>query len=481
MDKILVIEDEPLERIALCGNIRRIYGDSVEIFQAEDGTEALDICMEQTPDIAVVDINIPGITGLELIQVLTQQHFAGKVIILTAYDTSGYIRKALSLGVSDYLLKPAASSELKKAFDKCFAALDKERRQIRETRMQSAMSYYTQTSIVNDILNGQPPEKLLTEVYDWPENEKLSSCLLRTEAADAFREELDKTVSPLVEIFTSELGGKFLAILQCTANSGEDSCLRLRVMLQSFISMYESKHAKAAIEAFGPLVSYTELREAVAGGGKTLQHLYHTLGDSEDLKRLSRKWEKKLRERNAESFVKMLKRRMVSNGNYWGHVSLLISVLASFDETVNLNDICRIFAGDRPYVHFQSWLQKEFENTQNAADRGQDEIAHILSWMEEHYMEDISRQDAAREAGLSETYFSNQFSQKTGTTFVNSLNRIRIIHAQEKMQAGEKNLKEIAASCGFYNHRYFLDVFRKYTGRSVTEYIREIEGGENRI
>jgi YesN/AraC family two-component response regulator len=48
------------------------------------------------------------------------------------------------------------------------------------------------------------------------------------------------------------------------------------------------------------------------------------------------------------------------------------------------------------------------------------------------------------------------------------------------MQSGEKNLKNIAVSCGFYNHRYFFDVFKKYTGCSATEYIKNIESGEKK-
>lgn len=99
--RVLIVEDEPLEQIALCGNVKKIYQDKLEILTAEDGIEAKRICAERKPDIALVDINIPGISGLELIHFLVEQKFAGKILIITAYDTSDYIRQALTLDIQN--------------------------------------------------------------------------------------------------------------------------------------------------------------------------------------------------------------------------------------------------------------------------------------------------------------------------------------------------------------------------------------------
>ena len=58
------------------------------------------------PDIAIVDINMPGLTGLEALKILKLKSFSMKIIINTAYNDFAYIQEALALGASGYLLKP---------------------------------------------------------------------------------------------------------------------------------------------------------------------------------------------------------------------------------------------------------------------------------------------------------------------------------------------------------------------------------------
>src|SRR5690606_23419680 len=82
------------------------------ITQAEDGDQALRLLRQQTFDVLLTDIEMPGRSGLELAQWLQQQKSPTKTIIITTFGRAGYIRRAIDMGVDGFLLKDAPSAEL---------------------------------------------------------------------------------------------------------------------------------------------------------------------------------------------------------------------------------------------------------------------------------------------------------------------------------------------------------------------------------
>lgn len=83
--------------------------------EASDGAEAVELVASQQPDVAVFDIQMPRMTGLEATQRVKQQHPKTRVLILTAYEEEPYIFAALQAGASGYLLKTASPAELVRA------------------------------------------------------------------------------------------------------------------------------------------------------------------------------------------------------------------------------------------------------------------------------------------------------------------------------------------------------------------------------
>ncbi len=89
--------------------------DIVVIGEADDGAEAMQLVAELEPDVAVLDIRMPRVTGIEATRRI-KQHFPNiKVLILTAYDDDPYIRALLQAGADGYVLKTAHADELVKA------------------------------------------------------------------------------------------------------------------------------------------------------------------------------------------------------------------------------------------------------------------------------------------------------------------------------------------------------------------------------
>jgi DNA-binding NarL/FixJ family response regulator len=82
---------------------------------AADGNTALALILETSPDVVVMDISMPGLTGLELVQRVAQERAAVKVLVLTVHEDRAYVQRVLSAGARGYLLKRSAAEELVRA------------------------------------------------------------------------------------------------------------------------------------------------------------------------------------------------------------------------------------------------------------------------------------------------------------------------------------------------------------------------------
>jgi two-component system response regulator DesR len=111
MIRILIAEDQALVLGALAA-LLRLEADVDVIGQAHNGQEALALCQSLRPDIVLTDIEMPLMTGLELAAALAESGSPAKVVIVTTFSRSGYLRRALAAGVRGYLLKDAPADTL---------------------------------------------------------------------------------------------------------------------------------------------------------------------------------------------------------------------------------------------------------------------------------------------------------------------------------------------------------------------------------
>lgn len=114
--KILLAEDQSMVRGALAALLSMENG--FEITQAEDGDRAWLLMKQNSYDILLTDIEMPGRSGLELAQWVLQQKLPTKTIIITTFGRAGYIRRAIDMGVAGFLLKDAPSDQLIQAIYK---------------------------------------------------------------------------------------------------------------------------------------------------------------------------------------------------------------------------------------------------------------------------------------------------------------------------------------------------------------------------
>lgn len=122
MYKILVAEDETIERKMLCRALNNYLGEDCRICEARNGREALALALQEQPQLAILDIQMPGISGLEVARSIRQEGLPCAVLFLTAFDNFSYTRQAIAVRATDYLLKPYDEQELLSSVD---AALER--------------------------------------------------------------------------------------------------------------------------------------------------------------------------------------------------------------------------------------------------------------------------------------------------------------------------------------------------------------------
>jgi len=111
MIRVLIAEDQTLVLGALAA-LLRLEDDLEVVGTAGNGKDALALCRQLVPDIVLTDVEMPQMTGLELAAQLAADGLPGKVMILTTFARSGFLRRALSAGVRGYLLKDAPAETL---------------------------------------------------------------------------------------------------------------------------------------------------------------------------------------------------------------------------------------------------------------------------------------------------------------------------------------------------------------------------------
>ena len=114
MIRVLLAEDQAMLRGALAA-LLALESDIEVLGSAPDGETAWREVQRLKPDVLISDIEMPGLTGLELAQRIRRHELPVKVIIVTTFARSGYLRRALEAGVGGYLLKDAPAEQLAEA------------------------------------------------------------------------------------------------------------------------------------------------------------------------------------------------------------------------------------------------------------------------------------------------------------------------------------------------------------------------------
>ncbi len=155
--KVLLADDEQIERMALAKRLHKHFGDSLVIWQAADGNEAVRLCFKERCQIVIMDISMPELNGVEAAEQIRRLDEDCEIIFLTAYDEFSYAKRAIAIHALDYLLKPCEEEELTAVMEEAVGRIQK-REQFEKLHMEQEMPEETGAEMPEPDLEEEPDE-----------------------------------------------------------------------------------------------------------------------------------------------------------------------------------------------------------------------------------------------------------------------------------------------------------------------------------
>ena len=127
MIKILIADDEGYQRALLADIVDKRFGRGAEVRTAENGRLAVDAAALWAADVALMDIEMPGLSGIDAARQILAQRPACKIIFITAYSLFTYAHEAVKLGACDYILTPVDPDDVERAVRRAAAQAEAQR------------------------------------------------------------------------------------------------------------------------------------------------------------------------------------------------------------------------------------------------------------------------------------------------------------------------------------------------------------------
>lgn len=125
MYRVLLADDEQIERMALARRLMRRFGDILQISEATNGKEAIQLYQKEHSQIIIMDISMPELNGVEAAEQIRSMDEDCIIVFLTAYDEFSYAKRAIVIRALDYLLKPCDEEELTAVMEEAMRLTDK--------------------------------------------------------------------------------------------------------------------------------------------------------------------------------------------------------------------------------------------------------------------------------------------------------------------------------------------------------------------
>ncbi|MDF0725954.1 response regulator [Cytobacillus sp. S13-E01] len=220
MIRILIAEDEMIERKSLCFLLGKYFKDKIEIVgEVINGRDAIDKTMYLSPDIILMDINMPEMDGLQASEQIKKLMPRCEIIIMTAYSYFDYAKKAITLGVTDYLVKPYPSEQFCESIERLIEKVDQK---IAETnqlnilkKKTESLSYFIEREMIMELVHSR--DRSTQQLIHYKnvlgiQDEEFICVVYRTLSSDPFTEDtLDRVIERYKAITPNVVGYFFLS------------------------------------------------------------------------------------------------------------------------------------------------------------------------------------------------------------------------------------------------------------------------------
>lgn len=499
---IVIADDEEIERKALCLLLQKEFPDIAVAAVACNGTEMVSVLQHYQPDIAIVDVNMPGINGIDAIDLLRARGSKTHFIINTAYDDFAYVQRAVSLNIDAYILKPEKRSTTIETIRKLCRQIDAAResnhsqQQIDElfTRVHSVL----ESEIMYSLFIGEPAQEnfeTYCEMHGLQFEAGAVAALIPVRDSGGI---LSKGKDTLRTVLDEELGNSCAYLVSVTK---ANICLLLFVEKRNMqeqqrwisdilrVTISRIKRAlKLSVRAgvgsvytsFGQMGnSYRESLLALMMPTEDEVSFYHPQNaaqstEAEVLVRLLREGD--LQRIHAE--LSHMRLPLQSSDGLavilWQEISRILREQGDsgpgFNEQLAQTGsaLKELPSQADPTVLLLEGLSRlsALLSEQNTVSESS-YVGQALQYIGEHYAEDISLDLVAEQIGISPYYLSRLFKAERGESFVEYLTSVRMKNAVRLAEETRLSIREIAARTGYASPTYFCRVFKKYTGSTI--------------
>lgn len=512
MYRVLIADDEPIECQGLEMMLKNYFEDIEVLPSVYNGVDLIKSVTENKPDIAIVDINMPGLNGLEALEILKMKALSVKMIINTAYSDFELVQQAIVLGASDYILKPTDQEKFCHTMKRVCEMIDQEKEEDQKTKVSTQildqMREIMEEEIMSSIILGTPDERsfsLYLKESQIPYRGGMfvtavtteRRCSVKLERAEALvRAELKKFCRFQTRVYQNVLYMHLIPGIQITEENYREWAENLLQVLKKKIFEQERAEMRFGVsswkyefEKIGE--AFRESRIAVQQSAKPV--IFYEKGDVASRKAIFPdnfvdEVIARLQNGEMEELEKELKRKMeqIQKGNWVREnvqmetLSFLMDVYKKLHDEHELDVFCQ-FSYQYILKRLQECEKEEqigeqvFEALEQFQKKMKKERKHTsyeekaVLYMEQNYMNDISLDEVAENVGISSFYLSRLLKQKNNSTFVEILTDIRIREAILMLRQKDVRIKDIGKRVGYLNPTYFYKVFKKNTGMTVGE------------
>lgn len=523
MFKIMLADDEGIVIDSLKFIIQKEFGDECVIEYAKTGRNVIELAENYRPDIAVMDIQMPGINGIEAMREIRKNNDNIIFIVMSAYDKFDYAQEAMKLGAIEYITKPMDKNKMITALKNAMSIVlsEKERRandlMIKE-KLETVVPILENGLIYNilfheyfeeDIENYKTMLNIHTDYAymmvlvsgDDKDGNHMTNALGTSVRLQQHYREIRGILKVYFDGIAGTVMGNKVAILvpfdrrEFDYNERVDVIARARELAHKLRNQTELSF-RVGIGKAGEL---KEMENSYRDAINALVLTTNTVAHADDLpigceytdnypidleKRLFEEVEKGRTDAAisvAKEYFSWIRTQDIMD------VRLKVLEFALWAERISysaggmaysvsgrhdyLPTVMSMDNMDDLYKWFESRIEFSCTNiSHRKQDSSNDAIAASKAYIEANYTKNITLEDVSREVNISSYYLSRIFKEETGENFIDYLTDLRIEKAKELLSTTQYSMKEICVMSGYSDPNYFSKTFKKNVGVTPTEY-----------